>query len=212
MQYMLYLQDLAQNIWIEIIAASTGILSVWFAKKENILVYPIGIVSVGLYIFICFFAKLYADAFINLYYLIISLFGWYYWLFGRKYQDAEIITSKAEAVIIKSGKIENILLILITILLYFGIAILLSKYTNSNVVWADAFNTALFIVAMYLMAKKNIYHWYFWIAGNIASIPLYLYKNLQVTALQYFIFLLIAVSGYIEWRNKLQNRGQDAVG
>ncbi|MBK8487918.1 MAG: nicotinamide mononucleotide transporter [Bacteroidetes bacterium] len=185
-------------------------LSVWFAKKENILVYPIGLISVGLYVLICFFAKLYADAFINLYYFIISIFGWYYWMYGRKFQSAELDTSEKKAVIIRSSFKENIILIFLTLLLFVGLGFLLQNFTDSNVPWADAFNTSIFIIAMYLMAKKNIYHWIFWIVGDLASIPLYIYKNLNVTAFQYLIFLLIAIAGYIEWRKKLNAQVHDA--
>ncbi|MFZ1611107.1 MAG: nicotinamide riboside transporter PnuC [Chitinophagales bacterium] len=191
-------------------AAFTGVLSVWFAKKENILVYPIGLISVGLYVLICFFAKLYADAFINLYYFIISIFGWYYWMYGRKFQSSELDTTEKKAVIIRSSFKENIILIFLTLLLFVGLGFLLQNFTDSNVPWADAFNTSIFIIAMYLMAKKNIYHWIFWIVGDLASIPLYIYKNLNVTAFQYLIFLLIAIAGYIEWRKKLNAQVHDA--
>lgn len=157
----------------------------------------------GLYVLICFFAKLYADAFINLYYFIISLFGWYYWMYGRKFQSKNLSTTEQKAVIIRSSYKENIFLIIFTVLLYAALGFLLQNFTDSNVPWADAFNTSIFIIAMYLMAKKNIYHWIFWIAGDLASIPLYIYKNLNVTAFQYFIFLIIAVAGHVEWRKKL---------
>lgn len=197
------IKEIVLSIWIEGIAAFTGVLSVWFAKKEHILVYPIGIISVGLYVLICFYAKIYADAFINLYYLVISLYGWYFWMFGGNMQSGRRRDAGTKAVIVTSTVRQIAVMSFITASMYLILGYLLQRYTDSNVPWADAFNSSLFIVAMYLMARKNISHWIFWIIGDLASIPLYIYKHLYVTALQYGIFLLIAVAGYMAWRKKL---------
>lgn len=203
MDFLQNMKPFISEPFIEWLAAITGIASVWFAKKENVLVYPIGIISVALYTLICYFAKLYADAFINLYYLIISVFGWYYWLAGGRFQKGEQNKDSAHAQIIQSGRNETLFYFASSLFLYFFIGYLLSRHTDSNVPWVDALNTSMFVIAMYLMAKKNILHWWFWIIGNIISIPLYIYKELYITAIQYLIFLAIAIAGYIVWRKKL---------
>jgi len=198
-----YLQLLYQNIldstWMEIVAASFGLLSVWYAKKANIWVYPTGIISVVLYVYICQHAQLYADMGINAYYFIFSVYGWIMW--SRKDENKEDlpVTYSTRKTWIISFVIFIISLVIIQILLRIFKADD-TTYWASFVPYTDTFTTAVAIIGMWLMARKKVENWLFWIATDIVSVPLYLYKGLVFTSLQYFVFLIIAVLGYIEWR------------
>ena len=198
-----YLQLLYQNIldstWMEIVAASFGLLSVWFAKKANILVYPTGIISVLLYVYICQHAQLYSDMGINAYYFLFSVYGWIMW--SRKDENKEElpVTYSDRKTWIISMVIFLVSLVIIQVLLRIfkaGDVV----YWDSFVPYTDTFTTAVAIIGMWLMAIKKVENWLFWIATDVVSVPLYLYKGLVFTSLQYLVFLIIAVFGYIEWR------------
>ena len=207
----------------EIIAVFTGILSVWYAKKENILVYPVGIISVLLYVYICLEVKLYADAGINFYYFVVSIYGWYYWKHGGKLQhhelnrkgkeidsgllDVEETTTIKEEAEITYNRLSVNLLYLFAAFLFGGIiGFLLDTYTDSIVPYWDGITTALFFVAMILMAQKKIENWIFWIMGDAICIPLFFSKGLCLSSFQYCIFTVLAFAGFISWYRKLQNK------
>ncbi len=207
-----YLQLLYQNIldstWMEIIAASFGLLSVWYAKKANILVYPTGIISVVLYVYICQKAQLYADMGINAYYFIFSVYGWIMW--SRKDENKEelpVTYSNRKIWIISLGIFVISIAIIQVLLRIFKADD--AAYWASFVPYTDTFTTAVAIIGMWLMARKKVENWLFWIATDVVSVPLYLYKGLVFTSLQYFVFLVLAVLGYIEWR-KLAQENREA--
>lgn len=188
-------QNLIDSSWLEGIAVFFGILSVWYAKKENILVFPTGIISVVIYIYICFFAKLYADMGINFVYFVMSIYGWYMW--SRK-DDAKPVIP-----ISWSTKKDHIISAIMLIGFFFTLSYFLTNYTDSNVPIIDSTTTSIFIVGMWLMARKKIENWIYWIIGDIISIPLYFYKDLALTSIQFTVFLVLAIMGFIEWRRKL---------
>ncbi len=190
--------NVLNTTWLEITAVGFGLASVWLAKKENILVYPTGIVSVLIYVYICFFAKLYADMGINFFYFLMSVYGWYMWT--RKDDRREKLK------ITRCGLPGRLFNIISGLLLFFLLSYILRNYTDSDVPWWDSLTTAIFIVAMWLMARKKIDHWTAWMAGNLISIPLYFYKGLVFTSFQYAVFLLLAIAGYIEWDRKLKEK------
>ncbi|MFI5172464.1 MAG: nicotinamide riboside transporter PnuC [Chitinophagales bacterium] len=207
----------------EIIAVITGVLSVWFAKKENILVYPVGIVSVLLYVYICLEVKLYADAAINFYYFVMSVYGWYFWKHGGKFQakenyepattiDGELQDNAEQTLINEEAEIsfntlgQNIYYMLAIVFLGGFLGYVLDSYTDSTVPYWDGFTTAIFFIAMVLMAKKKIENWIFWIVGDAMCIPLFLTKGLCFSSLQYLIFTVIAIAGYLSWYKKLQKK------
>ena len=189
-------QNLIDSSILEAIAVIFGIASVWFAKKENILVYPTGIVSVLIYIYICFFAKLYADMGINFVYFVMSIYGWFMW--SRK--DAE----KYVLPISWCTKKEHLISAGMLVFFFAILSFFLTNYTDSNVPVIDSMTTSIFIVGMWLMARKKIENWIYWIIGDIISIPLYFYKDLALTSIQFTVFLVLAVLGFIEWRRKLR--------
>ncbi len=189
--------------WFEAIAVLLGIASVWYARRDNILVYPTGIVSVLIYVFICFNARLYADAGINLFYFGMSVYGWYNWTRGG--------VNSTELLITKNNKVQQWTSVLYTFTAYWAILGLIwlfnrddTVYMQSYVPWVDSFTTAVFLIGMLLMAKKKVENWVYWIIGDIVSIPLYFMKGLVFTSFQYTVFLVIAILGYIEWNRRLQ--------
>jgi len=183
---------------LEGIAVVTGMLSVWFAKNENILVYPTGIISVLIFVYILAHNKLYGDMGINAYYFIMSVYGWYNWT--RKDTQNHVIH------ISKSSFKENVYSFLIFLLFFIVLIIVLKGYTDSDVPFIDSFTTALFFVAMILMARKKIENWIAWIIGDLISVPLYFYKGLVLTSIQFLVFLGLAIAGYISWKNSMAGR------
>ncbi len=183
---------------LEGIAVVTGVLSVWFAKKENILVYPTGIISVLIYVYILAHNKLYGDMGINAYYFVLSVYGWYNW--SRK-------DNQQQAIHISKSSIKENVFSFFLFFLFFGILIIILKgYTDSDVPIIDSFTTALFFVAMILMARKKIENWIVWIIGDLISIPLYFYKGLILTSIQFLVFLGLAIAGYLSWKNSMAER------
>ncbi len=184
---------------LEITAALMGVVSVWLAKKENIWVFPTGIISTALYTWICATYELRGDMVINAYYTAMSLYGWYMWLRPAPGDQADhrLIsrTNKREKIWIVISFVAAVLFVL-GVYKFFGTPITYISYI-------DAFTTAVFFIAMWLMALKKIENWTFWILGNVISVPLYLIKHLCFTAVQYSIFLVIAIAGYLEWRRRL---------
>ncbi|MEM7297330.1 MAG: nicotinamide riboside transporter PnuC [Bacteroidota bacterium] len=191
-----FLDQLLQTGELEFIAVLTGIASVWFSKQEKILVYPFGIISVTLYIFITYQNKLYADTGINAYYLVMSIFGWWNWKNTKDLGANQIPITRSKL----GGHIVNVSTFLLAAIFIY---IMLIKFTDSDVPLVDSITTGLAITAMYLMALKKIEHWIFWIGCNLISIPLYIYKGLPFTSFQFIVFTYIAVMGWISWKRKL---------
>lgn len=189
----------AQITWLEFIAVVFGLLSVWYARAQNILVFPTGIISVLIYVYICLEAKLYADMGINAYYFAMSVYGWVYWT-SRKGQGAGEIVPVSW----NTGKewLMSLSLLMLSFLLIFWV---LRDFTDSDVPLFDALTTSFAFVAMLLMARKKIENWHAWIITDALSIPLYIYKGLWLTSFQYFVFLILAVMGLITWQRQYRN-------
>ena len=191
-----FYQNLLDTGWLEFVAVIFGLLSVWFARKENIWVYPTGIINVLIYVFLCFSAGLYADMGINAFYFLMSVYGWYRWT----HRDAD----DQQLPITDLTKKGWLLCLGATLIFYFLIRYVLIRFTDSKVPDFDSFTTALFILGMWLMAIKKIENWIFWIIGDALVIPLFAYKGLAFTGVQYLVFLALAIMGYIEWKKRLQ--------
>ncbi len=192
------------DISLEGIAVVMGLLSVWFAKKDKIGVYPTGMISTAIYVYLLLKAGLMGDFLINAYYFIMSIYGWIFW------------TQQKEGVVLhqidrmnRSEKKWSVFLFILSMLIVGGVYGLLGKW-NSWTAPVDTFTTALFFVGMWLMARRKIAHWIFWIVGDVISIPLYLYKGLTLTSFQYLIFTIIAIFGFIEWK-KVYNSNRQTV-
>ena len=186
------------DILLEIIAASLGVISVIFAKNENIFVFPTGIISTVIYVYICYKFILYGDMVINIYYTLMSLYGWYIWSFKVSVDNIIISTSKA------IDFLKGIFIFLSTIVIISCVYMFFDRMSYITD-YLDIFTSAIFFTAMWLMANKKIEHWIFWIVGNMISIPLYYVKGLGFSSIQFTIFLILAIMGYKEWRKKLIN-------
>jgi nicotinamide mononucleotide transporter len=193
--------NLLETTWIEIIAVFFGLLSVWFARQEKILVYPTGIISVVIYVYICFEVQLFADAGINFFYFLMSIYGWYMWSKKGTRLPLRITSSSNREWLFAAGLFVLSWVVIFFLLLFFKKYD--TAYWSSAVPYIDITTTAVFIVAMWLMAVKKIEHWILWIIGDVISVPLYAYKGLVLTSFQFLIFLALAIAGFIAWRKKL---------
>jgi len=196
--YQQVIDGLQQTSWLEYIAVVFGIASVIFSRIENILVYPVGMINTAIYIYLYITHGLYADASVNLYYTAMSIIGWKMWAKKQEGHKALVIT--------KSNTKDWI-----QALIFFGICwsilyLVLKNFTDSTVPKADAFTSAAAFTGMWLMNKKKLENWVWWIITDLASIPLNFYKHLAFTSFQYLVFLILAFMGYITWMKKLQHR------
>lgn len=183
---------------LEWIAVTFGILSVFYSMKENILVYPTGIISVVIYVYLAFNYKLYADMGVNGYYFIMSVYGWYYWTNTDGAQEQIEVT-------INNAR-ENVITLLLLFISFGILAYSLIHFTDSDVPLWDASSTSFAIVGMWLMARKKLENWIAWIICDLISIPLYFYKGLVLTSFQFLIFTALAFAGYFAWRKSFRGR------
>ena len=198
-----FIEGLQQTKWYEFIAVVFGIASVWFNKKENILVYPVGLVNTILYIFISLQQHLIGEASVNLYYTLVSIYGWVLWAKkdANKKTVLHITYSTGREWIRDLAFFASFYIIIFLCLSY-----LKKEFYPGALPAADAFASATAFTGMWLMAKKKIESWYWWIATNIASIPLYFVKGLVFTSFYYLVLLILAVSGLIEWTKKVKKQ------
>lgn len=195
-----FLSDLKQTGWIEYIAVLAGIASVWFSRIENILVYPVGLINTVFYIYISIKGDLYGEGGVNFYYTVMSIYGWVLW--ARRDRS-----SHTHAVRITQADAREWLRQIGFFLFFYITIFLLLTYLKKNfapnaIPWADAFASATAFTGMWLMARKKVESWYWWIATNIASMPLYFVKHYALTTVYYFILLIMAIFGLIEWRRR----------
>lgn len=186
-----FVQGLQNMTWLEAFAVFFGIASVFYSMKENIWVYPTGIISTLIYVWICFQYKLYADMGINAYYFSMSIFGWYVWTHPKENQEALPVTW-----LDGKGWLISIGLFVVS---YPLLVFVLTKFTDSDVPFWDSFTTASAFVGMWLMAKKKVENWIFWIITDLVSVPLYFYKGLILTSFQFFFFTILAFMGLFAW-------------
>ena len=192
------------NFFLEFIAVIFGFLSVWFAKGNNVLVYPTGILSTSIFVYLLIISELYGDATINGYYFLMSFYGWYFW---TQKKSGQIINQVGRTSL--NEKIGSIFLFLFGIIAIFLIYNYFNKWSTVSA-YIDTLTTGIFFVAMWLMSRRKIEHWTFWIVGDVLSVPLYIYKGLFLTAIQYFVFTIIAIIGYREWKKIIQ-KNQEIV-
>lgn len=192
------------DITLEITAVIFGFLSVWFSKQNRIWVFPTGMISTVIFVYLLFKWSLLGDMLINAYYFVMSVYGWYVWT--RKV-DKNKVTPISRTT---SGERVTSIWIFVATLVFVWLVYLLNDKWNNWTAYVDTFTTAIFFVGMWLMARRKLENWLYWIVGDIISVPLYLYKGLTFTSFQYLIFTIIAVFGYIAWKKNLDNRLQIA--
>jgi nicotinamide mononucleotide transporter len=188
-----YSQYSNTDISLEIIAVFFGFLSVWFSKNNNILVFPTGMINTSIFVYLLLKWSLLGDMIINAYYFIMSIYGWYFWLKGTNNTVSPI--SK-----VSNKDIRIVVLLFISSSVFVSLVYSFFDKWETIVSYIDILTTAIFFAAMWLMAKRKVESWIFWIVGNIISVPLYLHKGLAFTSIQYFIFTVIAIAGYIKWK------------
>ena len=181
------------DIFLEFIAVLLGILSVIFAKMNKIAVYPTGMISTGIFVYLLFKFELLGDMIINAYFFFMSIYGWFYWSYKKEGQIINKVSYGSN-----NDYIIGALIFLISLILISIIYKLFNVFTSWSA-YIDTLTTGIFFVAMWLMARRKIESWIFWIIGDLISIPLYLYKGLAITTIQYFIFTIIALMGYKSW-------------
>ncbi len=214
------------QIVLEFTAALFGVISVFYAKKENILVFPTGIISTGIYVYLLSQWNLYGDLIINIYYTLMSIYGWYMWskVMGKDQHHIKITRTNFYDKLKAFGIFIGTSIFVIIVYRYYNVMpnnlnfsesinYAFSYMTSGNlekfrkiIPYLDTFTTGIFFAAMWLMANKKIENWIFWIAGNIVSIPLYFVKGYGFTGIQYSIFLILAILGYLEWKKILDKK------
>lgn len=187
------------EVYMELIAVFFGLLSVWYAKKDHIWVFPTGLISTSIYAYLLWQWSLLGDSMINVYYFIMSIYGWYHWIRKKDNVDefpVSVTTAKE--------KIISLIIFVLTLVFVILVYIYFDKFTTWYS-YVDTLLTAIFFVGMWLMAKRKIENWIFWIVGDLLSIPLYFAKGYTFTSFQYTVFTIIAVYGYLEWKKILSS-------
>lgn len=197
--YHQLIQGIKNTTLLEYVSIISGIASVWFSRLENILVYPVGLVSTIGYVYISLKYQLLGEATVNLYYTVMSIYGWVLW--SKKDQlDQHIVK------ITFSSRREWMQQLSFFLAFYIGtfLALMLAKHTffEGAIPAGDAFATATAFTGMWLMAKKKVESWYWWIATNISSVPLYFVKQLPLTSIYYIVLLIMAISGLMQWKKR----------
>lgn len=190
------------DILLEIIAVIFGFLSVLYSKQNNVLVFPTGIISTIIFVYLLFQWELLGDMMINGYYFIMSIYGWYIWT--RKIDNTHV--TPISITTIKEKK-TSMFIFLGTLLFVFLVYKGFDKWT-SWVAYIDTLTTAIFFVGMWLMARRKLENWIFWIIGDLISVPLYFYKGFTFTSLQYLGFTIIAIFGYLVWKKSINKNLQ----
>jgi len=177
-----------------------GLLSVWFSIRQSLITWPTGILTSLLYCAVFFEAKFYAGMVLQLYYLLISLYGWWNWNHGGSADSGE-----SKLMISRTSMALWIILFGLNLLFLFVIYYLLRRYTDSPIPFGDAFTTSLSIIATWMLARKKIEHWLIWIFVDLFSALLYFYRGLYVTVFLFVIYTLMAVTGFYEWQKELKS-------
>ena len=197
-----YSQYSNTDISLEIIAVFFGFLSVWFSKNNNVLVFPTGMINTSIFVYLLLKWSLLGDMIINAYYFIVSIYGWYYWTRKNSNNDYTPIS--------KVNYNDQKIILVISILSAIFVSLMYTVFNKWSglVSYIDILTTSIFFAGMWLMARRKIESWIFWIIGDIISTPLYLYKGLTFTSFQYFIFTFIAIAGYYKWKSIYNKKNQ----
>jgi nicotinamide mononucleotide transporter len=196
-----FLEGLRNTTWYEYVAVISGIASVWFSRKESILVYPVGLINTILYIWISVEGDLFGEASVNLYYTIMSFYGWFMWSRRDTQLEKKLHISYSDK---KWWIYQFAFFAACYLILFFSLTWLQKNFAPGAIPWADAFASASAFTGMWLMTRKKVESWYWWIATNVASIPLYFVKDYMVTAVYYLILLFMAFWGLSEWKKRAQ--------
>ena len=202
--YRQFIEGMKQTGWLEYIAVFAGIASVWFSRLENILVYPVGLINTIIYVYLSFQNHLPGEASVNFYYTVMSIYGWYMWM------KKDVSRQRVVQIRFSDRKLwayQLLFFLFFYVAIYFSLVYLKEKFFAGAIPWADAFASATAFTGMWLMTRKKVESWYWWIATNIASIPLYFVKGLVFTSVYYLVLLVLAVFGLFEWKKRARHDG-----
>ena len=197
--YQQFYEGMRNTTWLEAVAVFSGIASVWYSRKENILVYPVGLVNTIIYIYLSFKGHLLGEAAVNFYYTVMSIYGWVLWSKKDRQHHPVVVITQANG----TEWWQHLLFFgAFYIAIFISLSYLKQNFAPGAIPWADAFASATAFTAMWLMAKKKVESWYWWIMTNIAAIPLYFVKGYVFTSVYYAVLLVMAFWGLAEWRRK----------
>lgn len=190
--------------WVEVLGAVLGLIYIFLSIKQSIYTWPVGLLTSALYVYVFLVAKFYADMGLQLYYVLVSIYGWYFWVKGNPKADRPLEISQ-------TPRHLWVWLVLASAVFFGFIHFILKNYTDSPVAAADAFTTALSLVATWMLARKYMEHWLIWVFVDAFSAVLYGWKGLWPTSALFVVYTVLAVAGYQEWRNKLKNLKLEAA-
>jgi nicotinamide mononucleotide transporter len=196
-------QGLILTTPLEAVAVIAGIASVWYSRKENILVYPVGLLNTTIYIYLSVKGNLLGEASVNLYYTIMSVYGWYLWTrVDPQQKNSTLHVTQSNT---KDWVQQLLFFAAFYVTIFFSLTYLKTNFAPEAIPWADAFASATAYTGMWLMAKKKVESWIWWILTNIASIPLYFIKGYAFTSVQFLVLLVLAIAGLKSWNEKSKN-------
>ncbi len=198
-----FLTGLRHTTPLEFIGTIAGIASVWFSRKENILVYPVGLVNTLIYTWLSIKGHLYGEASVNIYYTVVSIYGWMLWARRGENKEHQLKISASN----RKDWLQQLLFFFVFYgVLFFSLRWLKTAFAPEAIPWADALASASAYTGMWLMARKKIESWYWWIITNLASIPLYFVKGYVFTSFQFAVLLVLAVAGLLTWIKKYKEQ------
>jgi nicotinamide mononucleotide transporter len=202
--WRLFIDGMKQTSLLEYIGVFCGIGSVWFSKQESIWVYPVGLVNTVLYIYISIKGRLFGEASVNLYYTVMSIYGWILWA-GKDSQKQETLLHITYST--RKEWVQQLLFFAVFyVVIFYSLSWAKRAFAPEAIPWADAFSSATAYTGMWLMARKKIESWIWWIATDCASIPLYFVKGYVFTGVQFVILLILAIAGLREWIKRAQTK------
>ena len=194
-----FIEGIKNTTWLEYLAVFAGIASVWYSRVENILVYPIGLINTIIYVWLSVDGQLFGEASVNLYYTVMSIYGWMLWTKKDKEQHIIVHVKFSDR---RWWFYQLAFFATFYLAIFISLTYLKRSFAPGAIPWADAFASATAFTGMWLMTKKKVESWYWWIVTNIASIPLYFVKHYVFTSVYYFVLLIMAVWGLMEWRKR----------
>jgi nicotinamide mononucleotide transporter len=197
-----FVTDLKETSLLEFLAVISGIWSVWLSRAENIWVYPTGLVNTIIYTGLSFKYSLLGEASVNFYYTVVSIYGWIWWAKKNDRQEHVLKITWSSG---REWALELAFFGFFYVTVFMALTYLKKGFAPTAIPWADAFASATAYTGMWLMARKKVESWHWWIATNTASIPLYFVKHLVFTSVYYLVLLIMAVSGLLEWRRRAKN-------
>ena len=189
--------------FVEILGVIIGFIYLWLEYKASIYLWLTSIIMPAIDLFVYFDAGLYADVAINIYYLIIGVYGWMSWRYGISRKNG---TEKYDLKISHTSRRQWLRLLIAYIVIHFAISFALINFTDTDVPWFNGLTSALSIIGMWMLAKKLIEQWFVWFVVDILSAVLYFYKGLEPTALLYSVYAIVAILGYKKWNKLLQKQ------